>query len=186
VGGYGSRRWGWGKKTSIEDCKTLDLAELRAAGLLAPGKRQMQVITWRRGERVTGRINILVDTLDPAQPRLRAIYTVTRPGADPQDLDYKIPLTPTLPNYGGKRWWLVCPLIAGDRPCLRRVRVLYLPPGGLYFGCRACYNLTYTSCQESDKRISRLLKCAEAGGDLRAMVQSDPILVLKAMSRRWR
>jgi hypothetical protein len=28
---------------------------------------------------------------------------------------------------------------------------LYLPPGGRYFGCRHCYNLTYTSCQESRK-----------------------------------
>jgi len=31
---------------------------------------------------------------------------------------------------------------------------LYLPPGGKYFGCRHCYNLTYKSCQESDKRIN--------------------------------
>ena len=26
---------------------------------------------------------------------------------------------------------------------------MYLPPGGTYFGCRHCYDLTYTSCQES-------------------------------------
>jgi hypothetical protein len=28
---------------------------------------------------------------------------------------------------------------------------LYLPPGGRYYGCRHCYDLTYTSCQESHK-----------------------------------
>jgi hypothetical protein len=33
--------------------------------------------------------------------------------------------------------------------CGRRVGKLYLPPGGKYFGCRHCYNLTYTSSNES-------------------------------------
>ncbi len=28
---------------------------------------------------------------------------------------------------------------------------LYYPPGGIYFGCRQCYKLTYESCQESHK-----------------------------------
>jgi hypothetical protein len=37
----------------------------------------------------------------------------------------------------GKRW--------------SRVGKLYLPPDGLYFGCRHCYELTYRSCQESHK-----------------------------------
>jgi hypothetical protein len=36
-------------------------------------------------------------------------------------------------------------------PCGRRVGNLYLPPRSryFYFGCRRCYRLTYTSCQES-------------------------------------
>jgi hypothetical protein len=28
---------------------------------------------------------------------------------------------------------------------------LYLPPGGKFFGCRQCYDLTYESCQRSHK-----------------------------------
>jgi hypothetical protein len=40
---------------------------------------------------------------------------------------------------------------AGGPPCGRRVGKLYLPPCGRYFGCRHCYRLTYTSCQESHK-----------------------------------
>lgn len=32
--------------------------------------------------------------------------------------------------------------------CHRRVGCLYLPPGGNYFGCRHCYDLTYRSSQE--------------------------------------
>ena len=33
---------------------------------------------------------------------------------------------------------------------------LYLPPGGKYYGCRHCYDLTYESSQTSHSRIRRL------------------------------
>ncbi len=39
----------------------------------------------------------------------------------------------------------------GNVPCGRRCGKLYLPPGGRDFGCWTCYDLTYTSCQESHK-----------------------------------
>jgi hypothetical protein len=42
-------------------------------------------------------------------------------------------------------------LSVNGRYCGRRVGKLYLPPGGLYYGCRHCYRLTYTSCNESHK-----------------------------------
>jgi len=61
-------------------------------------------------------------------------------------LDYKVTLVSTVCNYGGRRWWFICPL----RNCGRRVGVLYLG-GGKYFGCRHCYNLTYQSCKDSHK-----------------------------------
>jgi hypothetical protein len=64
-------------------------------------------------------------------------------------LDYRIDLTATRPHLGGLRWWFVCPQVVGGLACRRRAAKLYL--GGLYFGCRACYDLTYTSCQESRK-----------------------------------
>jgi len=53
-------------------------------------------------------------------------------------------------NYGGHRPWLIC------MHCGRRVAALYLR--GKYFACRHCYNLTYTSCQESDSRFRKLLQ----------------------------
>jgi hypothetical protein len=56
------------------------------------------------------------------------------------------------------RWWFVCPLVVNGRPCNRRVGKLYLPGASRYFGCRHCYDLTYTSCQEHDKRVDRLRK----------------------------
>jgi hypothetical protein len=62
-----------------------------------------------------------------------------------------VELTTTRPRFGGLRWWFVCPLLVSGRPCRRRVGKLYLPPRARYFGCRHCYDLTYTSCQESRK-----------------------------------
>lgn len=57
--------------------------------------------------------------------------------------------TPT--QFGGKRWWLVCPLSLDGVPCRRRVSALYRPPGASYFGCRTCYRLTYKSVQQAHK-----------------------------------
>ena len=84
------------------------------------------------------------DLTDEGDAWLRLRYQ-----ADGEPLDYKIRLVTTIPNYGGSRWWFICPLSRDDGGPPRRVAKLYLPPGerkepgGL--------ELTYTSCQESGK-----------------------------------
>jgi len=60
--------------------------------------------------------------------------------------------------------------------CNRRVGKLYLPPGGRYFGCRACYDLAYRSSQRAhqlertlagvarlERRIAKLTASARQG-----------------------
>ena len=88
------------------------------------------------------------DTVNPSDAWLRLTYKVK--GTEEQ-INYRLNLTTTKPLYGGLRWWMVCPLSIEGKVCRRRVGRLYLPPGGKYFGCRQCYGLTYTSCQESHK-----------------------------------
>ncbi len=100
-------------------------------------------------------------------PWVRLYYTVTPWAGDPVDYDYKIALVSTMPNYGGLRWWFVCPLDRAGGSCNRRVGKLYMPPGGRYYGCRHCYRLTYESAQEHDPRVSRLV--------------NDPIALYAAM-----
>ena len=53
---------------------------------------------------------------------------------------------------------------------------LHLPPGGRYFGCRHCHELTYTSSQESH-RYDRL----SAG--IARETGLDPAFVKRALSR---
>jgi len=74
------------------------------------------------------------------------------------EVDYRVELATTPCNFGGVRYWFICPLVVNGRACQRRVAKLYLPPGGRYFGCRHCYNLTYESCKEHDKRVDALRK----------------------------
>ena len=64
---------------------------------------------------------------------------------DSEELNYEIKLATTPCNYGGFRYWFLCP------KCNRRVVKLYL---NKYYYCRHCHNLTYRSCQQHDKRFS--------------------------------
>lgn len=89
-----------------------------------------------------------VDTTSGCGGWFRLSYTKTRTG---EQVDYRITLTTTRAPWGAVRWWFVCPLVTNGRPCGRRAGKLYLPPGARYYGCRHCYRLTYTSCNESRK-----------------------------------
>ena len=61
-----------------------------------------------------------------------------------KEFDYEVKLLRTHCHYGYfKRHWFQCPLTKNGAPCGRRVGVLY--KNGDYFGCRHCYELTYSS-----------------------------------------
>jgi hypothetical protein len=73
-------------------------------------------------------------------------------------MDYTIRLQTMRPYVGAVHWWFTCPLLRLERACNYRVSKPHLPPGSRYYGCRHCYDLTYQSCQQSDKRVSFLRK----------------------------
>ena len=125
-------------------------------GILGPDLRRWDGWVWTNsstGEQ-TASIGHEVNTTIP-RPWVRLFYRVTPYNGEMEHYDYKIFLTTMRPHSGGLRWWFACPLTVSGRACYRRVGKLYLPPGGGYYGCRHCYNLTYTSSQESEKRVSR-------------------------------
>ena len=59
------------------------------------------------------------------------------------DMKYRVPLTTTPCNYGGKRYWFLCSLSRNGVHCGRRVGVIYSV--GKWFGCRYCANVAYQS-----------------------------------------
>ena len=148
MGGYGSGRWGWGpSKITVEDCLTFDLGTLSRDKVLAPG--YCGIITWRdsaTGEK-TGSIGARVEAGIIDGLVLRLEYRTTIDGRK-EDVEDAIPLESTRPYFGGVRWWFRC-MGVGRGTCWRRVAKLHLPPGGIYFRCRHCYDLTYESCRRS-------------------------------------
>jgi hypothetical protein len=54
-------------------------------------------------------------------------------------------------------FYFLCPG-SDDAPCQKRAGKLYLPPGEHFFRCRACYDLTYRSVKEHDKRLDAMTK----------------------------
>jgi hypothetical protein len=158
MGGSGSGNhyhwWRPGKKEVVEDCLSLDANRWMREGILRANVFASGTWQWTYASGKGFTINYMADTCEPAEPFVRLSYSWVRPSSpEPQSADYRVDLTTTFPRFGGLRWWFVCPLIVGGRPCERRVGKLYLPPGARYFGCRRCHKLTYTSCQEHDKRV---------------------------------
>lgn len=184
MGGSGSTRWEWhSKKDTVEDCRSLDANRWMREGILCEGIRTFGGWTWTNahtGEK-TSSISYEVNTLNPAYRWVRLFYSFTRSN---ESLNYKIQLATTRPNFGGLRWWFICPLVKNGWACNRRVGKIHLPSSGKYYGCRHCYDLTYTSCQESDKRVSWLRRNPDALlgilNNCEDAVTSKLILALKA------
>lgn len=148
MGGSGSGRRR--EKTTVEEGLILSAATLQSGKLLRLGSGAVGSLAWTRtatGE-TSSSISYEVNTLNQADPWIRLSYTVRR---NKEDVDFRVRLTTTPLPWGGVRWWFLCPLTHNGRGCWRRCGKLYLPPGGRYFGCRLCYNLTYTSSQDAHK-----------------------------------
>jgi hypothetical protein len=176
MGGYGSG-WRGIAKTTVEDCLFMSAAKLTSDRMLRANWQWCGVLSWTRvstGEKIS---YIEFDSIVSSESgSVHFKYTKTKTG---DAVDYKTKLTSTLLPRGGRRWWFVCPLVVGDRPCRRRVDKLYLPPSSRYFGCRHCHQLTYTSCQESHKYDN----CLALIGASRGMTAPE---VAKLLRRDWR
>lgn len=141
----GRRRYS--SRSTAEDCWSISVSFLHKNDFFS-GLKSGNIIwtNWAGGE--LGKIGIVVSTCDlvKEQMNIRLSYNITDRGTgEKTDYNYEVGLITTSCNFGGNRYWFRCP-IAG---CWKRVGKLYLPPTGMYFGCRHCYDLTYRSCRNS-------------------------------------
>lgn len=180
MGGYGSGRWGYhSKKDTVEDCRTLDIRELRREGFLQRGQVFSGTSRWSNWQgKETASLGWTTTGSD-----IRLCYTIHWRDREAEKIDYRVPVVWTPCNFGGQRPWFVCP----GRGCGRRVTKLYLPPGAAkYYLCRHCYDLSYRSRQEYDKRAALLTRYPEA---LFAMIRGKQasagnlLLALKAFDQ---
>lgn len=133
-------RYYFDKKHEADDLKKISVYFLKKYDYFEPGWHSGNLVWSRFGEK-NGNISIQSDIRDEEQ-YVRLIYTQTDIyTGEKNECDYKIPLTVSPCNYGGERYWFVCPWYVDGMYCGRRVGVLYL--GQKYFACRHCQNLTY-------------------------------------------
>jgi len=158
MGGYGSG-WRGQKKATVEDALVLTASSLVRKKALVPGVWTVGTWGWTyEGEKVPhATIGYEADLTDEGNACLRLHYR-----RNAEAVDYKVRVVTTVPNYGGRRWWFICPLLRDDGGPPRRVAKLYLPPGSKYFGSREGYGLTYTSCQESGRHRALFRRLAES------------------------
>jgi len=168
VGGVGSGNWyRFDKKTTTEECHSVDVRYLCKNGYLKPGCRFS--LRWSRASRETGFIS---GTVYPG--RLILAYRHCSRGGEWEYVEEPIELTYTPCNFGGERPWFVCPGVVNGVRCSRRVAVLYGP--GKYFLCRHCYDLRYESQRENKiyRAIHRAQNIRERLGGSRSMLKPFP------------
>ena len=157
MGGRGSGP-NWPRKTQADECIQLAASYLQRNGYIQPEQVRMLRIRWT-----------VLDAWDqptchPDQGEWEVVVRVEgvesgaifpTPKGDPWYLD-AIPLVSTPLPWGGRRWWLRCPLAYDGLPCDRRVDKLYLPPRGVRaFGCRRCHDLAYWTSQTAHRAERR-------------------------------
>lgn len=130
---------GWFKKDTVDEYKNLDIFWLRRQGLLRGYCNTG--INWNNHWGKSS-IGIIIEIGPENTGYIRMMYTLKH-NDDAENLDYKVMLSPTNCNYGGRRWWFTCP----NKNCGKRVAKLYLY--NKYFVCRKCADLTYETCQKS-------------------------------------
>ena len=124
-----------GGKPLVEDCLRLDLAQLMRLEPVRDGIAGDGWLEWRLAGQRLGRICFRIDLRQPSDARLVLEFRAGQ-GEVPK-IRQIIRLAFTVPNYGGRRWWLICPDTG------QRVRCLYLPPGGARFTGRKALGLAY-------------------------------------------
>lgn len=159
MGGSNSGRYG-GRPT-IEACgsyrlRIKDLLRNAPCPGIAEGK-----ITWGLdgdGESLTADYRLVL--LADGTGTLDMIHRERNDRA--QLMAYQIRLVTTRPNYGGRRWWWICPHLA------IRAATLVLPRGGNRFASRRAYGLAYQST-----RLDRMGRCHRAIAKLEARLGDD-------------
>lgn len=147
-------------RSVTDECLVLSIRAFKRDGVLEKGSNQTWSSEWKnRNGEVTSRLSFQVVAGSLSNFALIFDYTLTDPSNGAKiPTNFRVELVATPCRFGGRRYWFVCPLITNSSPCRRRVGCLFLPPGGRYFGCRHCYNLTYRCQKEHNKELDALMK----------------------------
>ena len=131
-------------KYCVEECSTSDLKDLKPYMKDFTGNQE--VATYDSYGNQSKYIVKIPDSIDFIKGDIRGelkYSVIINAIEEVEEINYYINFTRTKCNFGGYRWWFICP----NQNCGRRVRVLYRSPNSRYYVCRHCHNLTYRSKQ---------------------------------------
>jgi hypothetical protein len=145
MGGFGSG-WRRARTDVVEDCLFVSISDLVRKKIIIPGSLTHGVLAWSRGgEQPHARANYEADLRTDKHAAIHLRYRL-----DDRSESTYVWLRYTVPQYGGRRWWFVCPLTGN------RVAKLYLPLGKNRFASRQAYSLGYSSSRKSRSKSKTL------------------------------
>lgn len=175
MGGIGSgRQESIDRKTNVEDCLSINAGNvgireiLNANALCAEGNGRLRWTDRYDDSELASVGYRIVKDYDDLFLTLK--YNANQSSNQIQIND-EISLLSS-PTPFGVRWWFSCP------GCHKRTFKLYLPLSSVYFRCRTCHNLTYSSSRESHK-YDRLIRV------IAKMANLDQVKVRESIARRW-
>lgn len=136
MGGLGSGRHG-GRPTANMSWQ-IDIAWMVRTRRALPGRLTSGTLSWTCEGQSVGWANYEADMRNLEAAELRLSYS-RGSDEDREDVRQVVRLTYTQPNYGGRRWWMICPYRNN------RCGKLYLPLSGDRFAGRMAWQLTYQS-----------------------------------------
>lgn len=162
MGGYGSgRQCG---NPIAEESKRIDFAWMLREGLAQPGHSRTGTLRWTCNGEPSGNISYTCDMRDPVSGSLELRFTVKRYSTgNSRNHVQHVPLSHSQPHFGGRRWWMHCPITGV------RVAKLYVPAGGDIFASRKAWRIGYRSQRVTERdalferlyRVQRKLGCSE-------------------------
>ncbi len=164
MGGYGSGRQ-YGRPTA-DASRRIDLAWMMRKDMVRAGNETSGTIYWNSGGNPAGSISYRADMRAPEYSNLFLTYT-REEGHEQEEVKQAVRLVYTEPNFGGKRWWMICPYNGS------RIGKLYLPPQGDRFASRGAWKLGYHSQRIPRKdaiferlfRLQKKLGCQQGWGN---------------------
>lgn len=126
-----------GSKLLVEDCLTLDLAWLMRLGPISDGQKGSGAVNWSCDGHSILSARFQLDLLSAGRAKLILFYDLAGESGVRTKVRQAITLSATQQHFGGRRWWLRCP-VTGER-----VRTLHLPPHGDRFASRRAWRLVY-------------------------------------------
>ena len=144
----------WNRKTRVDEARSIDILDLQHKGVFDKGSGLNWTLSWIRNGATVGSISYWLETDDRGPTGLLFMYTTTNTETgEKKEYSYVIPVVSTRCNYGGERWWFLCPQVVDGCTCQRRCRIVYMSLGTKYFGCRECNRLTYESRQRHREKF---------------------------------